>query len=162
VHQSKSRIWALFAVWSIAAIVCGALDHVRRSSLFLSVFLVISVIVAVIAIPKNRPRNYKFDLVRPGVVRSPLGFEVRASNSRIEYAELDHVVSWQAAPLNASARRFDLSERGICGWESPFTNELMNSNKKREIAKATIAALMYLQLVDAGKVRPKAGRVANP
>jgi hypothetical protein len=96
--------------------------------------------------------------VRPGVVHRPLGFEVRAANSRLEYAESDHVISWQASSLNASVGRCSISEQGIPGWDAPFTSEQMNSKKKRDVTQAVKSALVYLQLVDTGKIRPKSTR----
>jgi hypothetical protein len=74
---------------------------------------------------------------------------------RLEYVEGDHVISWQASPVNNSVGKFNLSESGIIGWDSPFDSEPIDSDKKREVFEAMKSALVYLQLVDAGKIRPK-------
>jgi len=76
----------------------------------------------------------------------------------LEYAEGDHVISWQASPVNTTVGGFNLSESGISCWDSPFDGEPIGSDKKREIAKAMRSALLYLQVVDAGKIRPKQAR----
>jgi len=76
----------------------------------------------------------------------------------LEYVEGDHVISWQASPVNTAVGGFNLSEKGIGGWDSPFDSEPIDGDKKREVAKAMRSALLYLQLVDAGKIRPKQAR----
>jgi hypothetical protein len=157
-YESRVRVWSIFTAWLVGAVLCGLLDGVRKSTVFLPVFLASSVVVVIVVTRKHRPRNFRFDLVRPGVVRSPLGFEVRASSSRLEYAEGDHVISWQPSLVNTAVGGFNLSESGIGCWESPFDGEPIGSDKKREVAKAMRSALLYLQLVDAGKIRPKQAR----
>ena len=139
----------------MGAVLCGVIDHIRQSSLFLSVYLPLAAVVVVVATRKHRSRNYKFEFVEPGVVRSPLGFEVRASNSRLQYVEGDHVVSWQPASVNTAVGRFSLSDQRIGGWDAPFAAEPMDVKKKQEVAKAVMSALIYLQLVEEGKIRPK-------
>ena len=155
-YRSKLRMWGVFLAWLIAAVLCGVADHVRQSTLFLPTFSISS--AAIILVATKKPRNYKFDLVRPGVVCSPYGFEVRASNSGLEYVEGDHVVSWRVNSLSASVGRYSISEQGIAGWDAPFAGEQMDGKKKREVTQAVKSALMYLQLVDAGKIRPKSAR----
>jgi hypothetical protein len=157
-YESRVRVWSIFTAWLVGAALCGLLDGARKSTVFLPVFLASSLVVVIVVTRKHRPRNFKFDLVRPGVVRSPFGFEVRASSSRLEYAEGDHVISWQASPVNTTVGGFNLSESGISCWDSPFDGEPIGSDKKREVAKAMRSALLYLQLVDAGKIRPKQAR----
>ena len=65
------------------------------------------------------------------------------------------MISWQSTPLNAAVGRFSISQDAIPGWDAPFADEKIDSKKKREVAKATLSALVYLQLVEAGKIRPK-------
>ena len=154
-YKSKLRMWLSFTLWAMGAVVCGVLDHIRQSSLFLPVYLPLAAVIVVVATRRHRSRNYKFELAETGVVRSPLGFEVRASNSRLEYIEGSHMVSWQPTSLNASIGRFSLSEQGIGGWDAPFAAEPMDVRKKQEVAKAVMSALIYLQLVEEGKIRPK-------
>jgi hypothetical protein len=155
VYKSKLRTWLTFAAWLMGAILCGVIDHIRQSSVFLSVYLPLAAVIVIITTREHRSRNYKFELMEPGVVRSPLGFEVRASNSRLEYSEGNHVVSWQTASPNASIGRFSLSGQGIGGWDAPFAAEPMDGKKKQEVAKAMTSALIYLQLIEEGKIRPK-------
>jgi hypothetical protein len=154
-YKSKLRMWSFFIMWLMGAVVCGVLDHIRQSSVFLPVYLPLAAVIVVVATRKHRSRNYKFEFVEPRVVRSPLGFEVRASNSRLEYIEGNHVVSWQPASSNAPIGRFSLSEQGIGGWDAPFAAEPMDVKKKQEVARAVMSALIYLQLVEEGKIRPK-------
>jgi hypothetical protein len=154
-YDSRVRTWSILTAWLIGAVLCGFLDASRKVSLFLPVFFGSTVVVAVVLAREHWPRNFKFNLVRQGVVRSTLGFEVRVSSSRLEYVEGEHVISLQASPLSTSVGQFNLSENGISGWDSPFDNEPLNREKRREVAKAMKYALQYLQLVDAGKIRPK-------
>ena len=123
---------------------------------FLSVVSGLAAITVIARSWKRHRRNYRFDLVQPGVVHSPLGFEVRMSKSRVEYIEGNHVVSWNAQPESDSVGRLKLSEREINGWDEPFANEMMSSSKKREIFKAVVSALLYCQLVEEGKIHPNA------
>jgi len=148
-------MWGVFLGWLVAAVLCGAADLKRHLSLFLPIFFVSSAIITVGATRGHRPGNYRFDFVRSGVVRSPLGFEVRASNSLLEYVEGDHVISWRPRTLDATVGQYNLSEQSIAGWDAPFANEPIDADKKREITRAVRSALVYLQLVDAGKIRPK-------
>jgi len=112
--------------------------------------------IIVIARSWNRHRrNYRFALIRPGVVRSPLGFEVRMSKSSVEYIEGNHVVSWNALPQSGSVGRFKLSKHEIKGWNEPFAKEPMAEHRKREIFKAVLSALAYRQLLEEGKIHPK-------
>jgi len=154
-YKSRFRTWALFGGWLIIAVLCVVADRRRDSILVVPLFLVSSFVVAVVATRKYRSPNYHFELVNPGVVRSPFGFEVRTSPSRLEYIEGDHVISWQASSVTPIMGGFDLSENGIRGWDSPFDRESLGSYKTREVVNATRSALLYLQLVDAGKLRPK-------
>ena len=154
-YGSRFRMWSIFTAWLVVGVLCGVLDNARKSTLFLPIFLVSSIATVLVATRKHRARNYKFELVRPGVVRSPFGFEVRVSSSRLEYVEGDHMIWWLASPVSATVARFNFSENGISGWDSPFDTEPMDSDKKRQVAKAVRSALLYLQLVDAGKIRPK-------
>jgi hypothetical protein len=155
VRNSKLRMWLLFTAWLVGAVICGLIDHIRQSSVFLSVYLPLTAVIVVVATRRHRSRNYKFEFVEPAVVRSSLGFEVRVSNSRLEYIEGNHAISWQPASLNASIGRFSLSEQGIGGWDAPFAIEPIDAKKKQEVAKAVRSALIYLQLVEAGKIHPK-------
>jgi hypothetical protein len=161
-YESRVRMWLIFGVWLAVAALCEVIDNFRRSTVALPVFLVFSGIVIAMVMRKHRPRNYKFGLVSPGVARSPFGFEVRASSSRLEYIEGDHKISWQASSTDSTASSFKLSEHEISGWDSPFAGEPMDSKKKQDIAKAVRSAVVYLQLVGAGKIRPKLGRVSSP
>lgn len=150
----RIRTWSIFVGWLVSAVVCAEVDHARKSSVFLLIFTVSSAIVVVVATRKHRARNYKLELVLPGVIRSPHGFEVHISSSRLSYVEGDHVVSLQPTSIDGAVGRFNLSEQAFAGWDDPFANEAMDGSKKREIANAVKAALTYLQLVDAGKIRP--------
>ena len=154
-YESKEPMWFQFAAWLALAVLAAFGDRAVHRSLFLPIFMVSSFLITVIAARKHRPRNYKFEWIRPGVVRSPLGFEVRVSGSRLEYVETNHVISWQSPPAGASVVKIDLSENGISGWDSPFSEEPLERTKKTEIANAMRSAISYLQLVDAGKIRPK-------
>lgn len=145
----------MLCLWVTGAIVCGVIDHTRQSTMLLSIYLPIAAIVVVLATKRYRSANYKFELAKPGVVRSPLGFEVRASRQLLEYVEGDHTISWGPASLSASVGRFDFSEQGIRNWDVPFIAEPIDSKKKNEIARAVRSALLYLQLVEQGKIRPK-------
>ena len=154
-YKSRLRIWSIFALYVIGAIAAWAADRVRHSGYILLIYLVVAAAVLAVATRKYRPPKYKFELLSPGVVRSPLGFEVRASKSRVEYVEEDHTISWQSTPLNTAVGRFTMSQEGVRGWDPPFADELMDSTKKRKVAQATLSALVYLQLVAEGKIRPK-------
>jgi hypothetical protein len=153
VNKYKLRIWLNFIAWLIGAVLCGVIDHIRHSSIFLSIYLPLAAVIVVLASRTRRSRRYNFEVVEPGVVRSPLGFEVRVSHSRLEYVEGNHVVSWQATPMTGSIGRFRISERGIGGWDEPFAAEPMDDKKKREVAKAVASALVYRQLVEEGRIR---------
>ena len=153
-YKSKLRVWLALGLWLTGAAICGVIDHARESTVLLPVYLPLTAVVVVLATRKHRAPNYKFELVKPGVVRSPLGFEVRASSCRLEYVEGDHAISWQPTSAGVIAR-YELSEQGIRGWDPPFVTEPMDSVKKNEIAKAVRSALIYLQLVEQGKIRPK-------
>jgi hypothetical protein len=155
VYKSKLGMWLPFTAWLMGAVLCGVIDHIRQSSVFLSVYLPLAAVVVVVATKKHRSRNYRFEFVEPGVVRSPLGFEVRASDASLRYVEGNHVVSWQLASLSSSVGRFSLSEQEIDGWDAPFATEPMDGKKKQEVTKAVMSALIYLQLVEEGKIRPK-------
>jgi hypothetical protein len=155
VYKSKLRMWLALALWLTGAAICGVIDHMRQSTLLLSVYFPLAAIIVVVATRKHRSPNYKFEFVKPGVVRSSLGFEVRASKSCLEYVEGNHVISWRPATPSGSIGRFDLSEQGIRGWDAPFVTEPMGSKKKKDIATAVRSALIYLQLVEGGKIRPK-------
>jgi len=155
-YGSRFRLWFIFAAWLVVAVFCGFLDNTRKSTLYLPVFLVSSVVMVIAATRKHRPRDYKFELVRAGVVRSPFGFEVRTSPSLLEYVEGDNIISWQISRVSQIGGEFDLSENGIGGWEnSSSAKEPIDTDKKREISNAVTSALLYLQLVNAGKIRPK-------
>ena len=154
-NKYKLRVWSRFLAWLMGAALCGGIDHIRQSSLFLSIYLPLTAVVVVSVARTPRSRRYKFEIVEPGVVRSRLGFEVRASNSRLEYIEGNHVISWQPTTPNVSVGRFNLSEQGILGWDEPFATEPMDAKKKQEVARAVMCALLFLQLVQEGKIRPK-------
>jgi hypothetical protein len=135
-------------------VVCGLIDHQRHSSLLLSIYLSVAAIVVVFATRKQRLRNYEFEMVGPGVVRSPRGFEVRASNRGLEYVELNHRISWQPTDSTGGVARFNFSEQRVRSWDPPFAAEPISSKKKSEIAGAVRSALIFLQLVEQGKIRP--------
>ena len=154
-YRSKLRTWSIFAGWLVVGAFCGVLDREQESTRYLPVFLVCSIVMVVVATWKRRPPNYRFELVSPGVVRSRYGFEVRVSDSRLQDAEGDRTISWQVSPGNGLVGRFRLSQEEINGWDDPFASVPMDSVKKREIVRAIASAILYLQLVDAGKIRPK-------
>jgi hypothetical protein len=156
----KPLLWVFFFVS-----VCGAsglvVGYVQlHSGLGFAILAAISALTAIIVIATNwkRRRNYKFDVPRPGVVSSPLGFEVRKSKSRLEYVEGDHVISWHAYAESGSVGLFKLSEQEIKGWDEPFASETITSQKKQEVFKAVVSALLYLQLVEEGKIHPRSSR----
>jgi hypothetical protein len=153
-YSSKVRLWAYFALWLIIALVAFFLDDVNRSTIFLPLFLVLSIAVIVLAMRKRYSRNYRFELLRPGVVRSPLGFDVRVTDSLIQYAEGDHVVSLKPIGIVGTAKRFDVSKGAVKGWDDPFSGDSLDEAKKREITLSIRSALLYLQLIDARKVVP--------
>jgi len=155
VYKSRMKMWLPFAAWCAGAILCGLLDHARRSSIFLSIYFPVAAVAVVVATRKHRSLNYKFELAEPGVVRSPLGFAVRVSNSCLSYAEGNHEISWHPVSTNRAVGRFDLSEQAIDGGDAPFASEPIDARKKQAVAKAVRSALMDLQFVDAGKIRPK-------
>jgi hypothetical protein len=152
--SKKLRIWLNLGLWLTGVIVCGVIDHLRHSSLLLSIYLLVAAIVILFATGKQRLPNYKFEILEPGVIRSPQGFEVRASNRGLEYVELDPRISWQAADSRGAVARFDLSEQSIHTWHAPFAAEPISGKKKNEIARTVRFALIFLQLVEQGKIRP--------
>jgi hypothetical protein len=157
----KPLLWVFFfvSVCLASGLVVGYVQ--LHSGLGFAILLVISALAAIIVIATNwkrRRRNYRFDLPRPGVVCSPLGFEVRKSKSRLEYVEGDHVISWHAYAESGSVGLFRLSEQEIKGWDEPFASETITSQKKRDIFKAVVSALLYLQLVEEGKIHPRSSR----
>ena len=155
VNKSKKlRIWLNFGLWLIGVVVCGVIDHLRHSSLMLSIYLPVAAMVVVFATRKQRLPNYKFEMVEPGVVRSQQGFEIRVSNRGLEYAELDHRISWQPTHSTGAVARFNFSEQSVGSWDPPFAAEPISSKKKSEIARAVRSALIFLQLVEQGKIRP--------
>ena len=145
-NNYKKQIWARLLAWLTGAAVCGVIDHIRQSSVFLPIYFPVFAVITLIATRTPYSRRYKFELVAPGVVRSRLGFEVRVSNSRLEYIEGNHVISWLPATPNASVGRFNFSEQGILGWDQPFGTEPMDARKKQEVARAVMSALLFLQL----------------
>jgi hypothetical protein len=149
------RLWGYFVVWLALAILFGVIDRIRGSSLFLPAYFVIAAVVVVAVGRRNRPPNYKFELIGPGAVRSPLGFEVRVSSARVEYSENHHIVSWKPSLPDAAIGKFAISVENITAWDAPFAAEPLDSKKKHDIAQAVRSALVYLQLIDAGKIRPQ-------
>jgi hypothetical protein len=159
----KPLLWVFFFV-SVCLALGPVVGYVQlHSELGFAILLVISALAAIIVIATNWKRrrwNYKFELLRPGVVCSPLGFEVRKSKSRLEYVEGNHTISWHAYGESGSVGLFKLSEQEIKGWDEPFASEPMTSHKKREVFEAVVSALLYLQLVEEGKIRPRSSRRA--
>jgi len=153
--KSKLPIWLMFISWLIGAFLCGLVDHVRRSTVFLPVYSVAAVFIVVVVTRKHRPPKYDFEILNSGAVRSSLGFEVRVSNLHAQYVEGDHVVSWQPMPVNRLVGKFSISQQGIVGWDAPFVSESMSTEKKQQIAQAVFSALLYMQLVEEGKIRPR-------
>lgn len=147
-------MWSLFVGWLLLASVCAILDMRSQRSLYLPAFMAVSVVAVLAATWKYRTKNYKFSLVKPGTVRSQFGFEIEITQSRIDYKEGDHVISWKAAMMDAGMGRVELSNTTVSAWEDPFSNELLGSEKKTEIVKRVKAAIIYLQLVETGKIRP--------
>lgn len=140
--------------------VLAARLHLRLSWFedpYLSFAAGLAAIIVIVRSWKGRTPNYRFDLVQPGVVRSPLGFEVRMSGSRLEYVEGNHVVTWNQSTETSPVGRFELSEREIKGWNEPFANEALTNQRKHQIFKAVLSALMFRQLVHEKKIRPKRG-----
>jgi hypothetical protein len=154
-YKSKLQVWLVFIGWLAGAFLCGLLDHVRRSTIFLPVYSVAAIFVAVAATRKYRPPKYRFEVLNSGWVRSPLDFDVRISNSSVQYIEGDHVVSWCSTPVNRSVGKFSISEQGTIRWDAPFDSQPMSIEKKQQIAKAVLSASVYLQMVEAGRIRPK-------
>jgi hypothetical protein len=154
-YNSKLRLWTFFALWLVIALAAFSLDRANRSTIFLPLFLVLSIAVIVLAMRKHYPRNYRFELLRPGVVTSPIGFEVRVTASLIQYVEGDHVISLKPIPTEELAKRFDVSKGAVKGWDDPFSGDSLDEAKRREITLAMRSALLYLQLIDAGKVVPR-------
>jgi hypothetical protein len=152
----KPLLWVFFfvSVCLASGLVVGYVPlHSRLGFAILSVILALA---AIIVIATNwKRRNYRFDLPRPGVVCSPLGFEVRKSKSRLEYVEGDHVISSHAYAESGSVGLFKLSEQEIKAWDEPFASEMITSQKKREVFEAVVSALSYLQLVEEGKIHPR-------
>jgi hypothetical protein len=154
-YSSKVRLWAFLALWLVIALAAFSLDSANRSTIFLPLFLVLSVAVIVLAMRKRYPRNYRFEWLRPGVVRSPLGFEVRATDSLVQYVEGDHVISLKPIAIEGPAKRFDVSKGAAKGWDDPFSGDSLDEAKRREITLSINSALLFLQLIDAGKVVPR-------
>jgi hypothetical protein len=154
-YKSRLRTWLAFSAWVVGAFLCGFVDHVRQSTIFLPAYSLATIFIVVVATRKHRPPKYRFEVSALGGVRSPLGFEVSVSNSTVRYIEGDHVVSWHSIPADGSVARFGISAQGIVGWDDPFGNEPMSTEKKQEIVTAVLSASIYLELVEAGKIRPK-------
>ena len=149
-----------FVAMAILVVVAAIYVQKRLTSWLDDVLAVAASTAAVIFIArgwKHRTPKYRFDLVQPEVVRSPLGFEVRMSKSRLEYAEGNHLVSWDALAETTPAGQFKLSEREIKGWDEPFAKEEIPNEKRRQIFKAVLSALVFRQLVEEGKIRPTRG-----
>jgi len=159
-YKSKLQVWLIFVGWLAGAFLCGLLDHGRRSTIFLPVYSVAAAFIVVMATRKYRPPKYRFEVMNSGLVRSPLGFDVRISNTGMQYIEGDHVVSWCSTPVNRSVGKYSISEPGIVDWDTPFDSQPMSTEKKQQIARAVFSASVYLQLVEAGKIRPKTGTSA--
>jgi len=66
----------------------------------------------------------------------------------LQYVEGNHTMSWHSSPESGSVATFKLSEEEIREWNEPFASETITSNKKREIFKAVVSALSYLQVVE--------------
>jgi hypothetical protein len=131
VNKSKKlRIWLSFGLWLTGVVVCGVIDHLRQSSLLLSIYLPVAAIVVVFATRKQRLPDYKFEVVKPGVVRSQQGFEIRVSNRGLEYVELDHRISWHPTNSTGGVARFNFSEQSVDRWNPPFAAEPISSKKK--------------------------------
>jgi hypothetical protein len=148
-------MWLVFIGWVVGAFLCGFVDHVRQSTIFLPAYSLATIFIVVVATRKHHPPKYRFEVSALGGVRSPFGFEVSVSNSTVRYIEGDHVVSWHSIPVDSSVGPFGISAQGIVGWDEPFGNQPMSTEKKQEITKAVLSASTYLQLVEAGKIRPK-------
>jgi hypothetical protein len=156
IHNNVKLVGAGFLLVSLCAGGGAAVAYIQpRLPLWLDLLTGLATIIVIARIWNRHRRNYRFALVRPGVVRSPLGFEVRMSKSRVEYIEGDHVVSWNTLPQSGSVGRFKLSKREIKGWNEPFANEPMTEHRKRQIFKAVLSALAYRQLPEEGKIQPK-------
>jgi hypothetical protein len=154
-HGSKVRLWAYFALWLVLALAAFSLDRANRSTTFLPLFLLLSIAVILLANRKRYPRNYRFELLRPGVVRSPLGFEVRVTDSILQYSQGEHVISLNPVPTEGPVKRLDVSKETARGWDAPFSGDSLDEAKRREITLSIRSALLYLQLIDAGKVVPR-------
>ena len=144
-----------FAVGLTLAIIFGWIDYVLHSTIFLTVYCVVVTVVIFVTGRKGSSRRYKFELVQPGVLRSPQGFEIWTSSSQLQYREGVRVVTWQPNATKDSVARFQLSEEAIPGWDPPNTDEKMSLLKKREIAGKMKFALVHLQLLETGRIKAK-------
>jgi len=101
-NSLQARIWLRFTLWLAGAIVVGLLGHFQKSTWFLSAYMILSAAITLIATRKNRPPTYKFQLAAPGVVCSPLGFDVHMSKSGMKYVEGDHTISLGSTSANGA------------------------------------------------------------
>ncbi len=78
-------------------------------------------------------------------MRSALGFEVQVRQNQLEYREQGHVLSLQPHRTSQAAQIFNLRIAHDAHWNAPFETELISEKKKKEIIRAVIAAVAFLQ-----------------
>ena len=147
--------WLTFTIFLVGGATAAWSDHTHNTTLYLPTYTIAFAAFIVWSQRKRRARNYRFARVSPGVVSSPDGFEVRTSSAKIEYAEADRVLSWSPATSGAAVRQFKLSADSITAWDAPYSSDPIPLEKKQEIARRVFSALVYFQLIDAGKIRPQ-------
>lgn len=88
-----------------------------------------------------------FEKVGPNRVRSSWGFEVsvrgHATQLYVEYKENGHLLGFDNT-MNLGSPRFSLCPRYIKRWSSPFEEEPLSAEKRKQIIENMVAAMDYL------------------
>lgn len=145
--RAQPRGWFVFAIWIGLAGLCAYIDYSVQRTIALPILLIASFVITYFASPNARPSRFKFELVNHGckAVRSPLGFEVHLTPYGIEYREGDHTLLVRHFGDEQPAQVSGLDLPPHVKWAAPFDEELISENRRKEISRALIAAIGYLQ-----------------